>query len=61
MVDLSIDSEDLIYNMDSDAETHTAGATEGDELPSMDISSPPGIAEGAIPAADIQGSAGPIK
>jgi hypothetical protein len=61
MVNLSIDSMDLIYNMDSDAETHTAGATEVDEQPSMDISSPPEIAEGSGSAAVIQSNAGLIQ
>ena len=56
MVDLSVDSEDLIYNMDSDVETHAAGASEGSELPSMDVPSPSKVAEAADSATAVQGN-----
>jgi len=56
MVDLSVDSEDLIYNMDSDAETHAAGTAEGSELLSMDVPSPSEVAEAADSAAAVQGN-----
>ena len=58
MVDLSVDSGDLIYNMDSDAETHASGAAEGGELSSMDVPSPSKVAKAADSATVIQGNIG---
>jgi hypothetical protein len=56
MLDLSIDSVDLIYNMDSDAETHAAVETVESELRSEDSAGRTGAVDEADLNAAIRGN-----
>jgi len=54
MVDLSIDSVDLTYNVDSDAETHVAAGER--EPPSEDLPGPSGVEDETELNAAIRGN-----